>query len=135
MYHPYSFTHFYALPLSGFVRYPFLPPSGVARSPFARAYPPVDPTLFKQSAQSMKSLVQEINLLMNRLTDNSDFALRLMSAAQAANKKEAERLIRSAGVREKLYLSFNPDVLRIELRAAAANVECCKLSIALRWNH
>ncbi|WP_077247327.1 hypothetical protein [Pseudobacillus wudalianchiensis] len=130
MYHPDPFKRLYAIPLTG---YPFVQPQVLTRPPSYRPYPKVNVTLFKQSAQSIKQLVHESNLLLNKLTDNSDFAFRLMTAAQAANHREVERLVRSTGISGKAIVSFTPDVFRIELRTTTANAECCKLAISLRW--
>ena len=135
MYYFYPVKPFYAVPSTGhFPRYPFLQPQVSVYPPFSRPYPTVNTALFKQSAQSIKQLLHETNLLLNKLTDNSDFALQLMTAAQTANRKEVERLVRSVGILRKANISFTPDVFRIELRTTAANLECCKLAISLRWS-
>lgn len=134
LYYSYPFQHLRMTPLAGcYTPYRHLQPKISSHSTSLRPYPPVNPALFKQSAQSIGQLLREMNLLLNRLSDNSDFAFRLMTAAQAANRKEVERLVRSAGILRKANISFNPDSFRIELRTSAANVECCKLAVALRW--
>ncbi|MEK4030423.1 MULTISPECIES: hypothetical protein [Bacillaceae] len=134
MYYSYPFQNLYMAPFAGtYPHHRALQPVASCHPPSLRPYPEVNPALFKQSAQSIKQLLNETNLLLNKLTDSSDFALRLMTAAQAANRQEVERLVRSAGISRKTNISFNPDSFRIELRTTAANLECCKLAIALRW--
>ncbi|WP_338753724.1 hypothetical protein [Bacillus sp. FJAT-52991] len=98
-----------------------------------RVYPQIDVTLFKQSAQSMKNLLKETNLLLNKLSDSPSFAYQVMNAAQQAKQKEVERLIKSAGITSKTDISFNPDSIHVELRSKAGGNNCCHLTIALRW--
>lgn len=132
MYHFYPFKQFYLVPVNGYYSVP--QPYVLARPPTPRSYPAVNTALFKQSAQSTSQLLHEITLLLNKLTADNNFARQLMTAAQAANRKEVERLVRSAGVIRKADISFTPDFFRIELTAADANPSCCKLAVSLRWN-
>ncbi|WP_203362102.1 hypothetical protein [Bacillus sp. REN10] len=98
-----------------------------------RVYPQVNVTLFKQSAQSMKNLLRETTLLVNKLSDSPGFAYQVMNAAQQANQKEVERLIKSAGVTSKATISFNPDSIHLELSSKTGSTNCCHLTVALRW--
>ncbi|MFK2824789.1 hypothetical protein QYG89_03725 [Bacillus sp. B190/17] len=101
---------------------------------FIRPYPTVNTVFFKQSAQSMKRLLNETTLLLNKITTDNDFAFRLMAAAQSSNRQEVERLIRSSGMLTKAAISFNPDFFRLELQTDSGNLQCCKLAVSIRWN-
>ncbi|OZI12263.1 hypothetical protein CEW92_07230 [Bacillaceae bacterium SAS-127] len=98
-----------------------------------RVYPQVDVTLFKQSAESMKKLLKETTLLVNKLSSSPSFAYQVMNAAQQSNQKEIERLIKSAGVTSKAEISFNPDNIHLELSSKTGSTNCCHLTVALRW--
>ncbi|KAB7707833.1 hypothetical protein F9802_03740 [Bacillus aerolatus] len=82
----------------------------------------------------MRALLKETDLLLTKLTANNDFAFKLMTAAQASDRKEVEKLIKSAGVMTKSKISFNPDSIRMELGPDIESSDCCKLAISLRWN-
>ncbi len=98
-----------------------------------RVYPQVDVALFKQSAESMKKLLKETSLLVNKLSSSPSFAYQVMTAAQQSNQKEVERLIKSAGVTSKAEISFNPDNIHLELSSKTGATNCCHLTVALRW--
>lgn len=98
-----------------------------------RPYPPVDPTLLSQSAQQFKKLMKEGSKVLDKLADSKVFDEMLMYAAQESNIKEVKRLIQSIGVSSDIDIQFNPDGLRLTFISQVQNMNCCKLTMALRW--
>ncbi|WP_163538476.1 hypothetical protein [Gracilibacillus sp. YIM 98692] len=98
-----------------------------------RQFPPVNPDLLYQSANESKKLMNEASMVLNKLSESKEFDAQLMYAAQASDIEEVNRLIHSIGVTSDVDIHFNPDSLRLEFTSKVANIDCCKLSIALRW--
>jgi len=98
-----------------------------------REYPPVDPTLLSQSAQEFKKLMKEGSKVLDKLADSKEFDEKLMYAAQESNLKEVKRLIESIGVTADLDIQYDPDGLRLTFISQVQNMNCCKLTMALRW--
>ncbi|WP_100330694.1 hypothetical protein [Bacillus xiapuensis] len=98
-----------------------------------RPFPPINTAQLKLSVRSMKKLVAETSLLLNKLADSSAFAYQVMTAAQQSKQKEVERLIKSAGITSKTAITYTPDSLHIELSPADGTAGCCHLIIVLRW--
>lgn len=99
-----------------------------------RQFPNVDPTVLHQSANETKKLMQEASLVLDKLADSKEFDTKLMNAAQASNKEEVTRLIHSLGVTSNVNVRYTPDGFNLEFTSKVANVECCRLIVALRWN-
>ncbi|UJL48221.1 hypothetical protein KFZ58_07490 [Virgibacillus sp. NKC19-16] len=101
----------------------------------SRQYPPVDPVLFHQSANETKKLMNDANVVLDKLTASKEFDAKLMKAAQVSDEVEVNRLIHSLDIATEVDVSYNPDNLRLEFRSQAPNtdLECCRLLIALRW--
>lgn len=99
----------------------------------SRQYPEVDSTILEQSAKSMKNVMKEASIVLNKLADSKSFANKVMAAAQQSNITEVEHLIQSTGIKSKVKTSFNPDGIMLKLSSSFDNVECCHLTITLRW--
>jgi len=110
-------------------QYPHYPIPGT----YYRQYPPVDPTLFNQSAITMQKLMRDASRLLDRLAQSKQFAEKIMSAAQESHTAEVKKLIESIGVQSKVDIYYDPDGIRITLSASVQQVQCCRLVIALRW--
>ncbi|MFD2924411.1 hypothetical protein [Halobacillus naozhouensis] len=98
-----------------------------------RQLPNVDPNLLYQSANESKKLMKDASMVLNKLSDSKEFDAELMYAAQASDLEEVQRLIHSIGVTSDVDIQYNPDGLRLEFRSEVANMDCCRLYIALRW--
>ena len=60
-----------------------------------RQYPPVDPTLFTQSAATAQTLMNDASAILKKLASSKSFATSVMSAAQEGKTKEVQRMIQS----------------------------------------
>lgn len=98
-----------------------------------RQYPEVDPNLLYHSANESKKLMKEASIVLNKLSESKEFDAKLMYAAQASDIEEVKRLIYSIGVTSEVDVQYNPDSLRLEFTSQVANMDCCRLLIALRW--
>jgi len=96
-------------------------------------YPPVNPDLLYESANQSNKLMKEASMVLDKLASSKEFGARLMDVAQHSNTKEVERLIHSVGITADVDIKYNPDVLELEFKSKVQNLDCCKLSISLRW--
>ncbi|QCR31209.1 hypothetical protein [Lysinibacillus sp. SGAir0095] len=101
--------------------------------PNGSPYPPVDPELLYESAKQSNKLMKEASLVLDKLASSKEFGARLMDVAQHSNTQEVERLIHSVGITSDLKINYNPDGLELEFKSKVQNLDCCLLSISLRW--
>jgi hypothetical protein len=98
-----------------------------------RQYPPVDPNLLYQSANQSKKLMKDASMVLNKLAEAKEFDAKLMYAAETSDIEEVKRLIHSIGVTSDVDIKYNPDSIRLEFTSKEANLDCCRLLMALRW--
>lgn len=97
------------------------------------AYPPVNVQVFTKSVASFRKLMKDAELFMNKVSTSNSFAHDVMDAAQKGDKAKVQSLVSSTGITEKVDVQYNPDQLRISLTPKSEQVECCKLTFAIRW--
>lgn len=102
-----------------------MPTPPMNRSPF----PIVNTKKLKTSANRIKVIMQQAQLLTDKIDESEQFAHDLMNAAQQSNKTEVEKLIASAGITIKFETTYTPDGLRITFTESS----CCKLTLILGW--
>ncbi|ANB61363.1 hypothetical protein [Anoxybacteroides amylolyticum] len=98
-----------------------------------RQYPPVDPTLFSQSATTAQLLMKDASSILSKFSQSKSFAMTIMSLAQQGKTKQVQQMVQSLGIRSKVDIYFNPDGIRLTLSPSSAG-GCCQLVIGLRWN-
>ncbi|KHE69274.1 hypothetical protein LD39_13115 [Halobacillus sp. BBL2006] len=98
-----------------------------------RPYPPVDPGIFTSSATEMHQLMKKADALMQKLANSSSFAKDVMDAAQNNEKQKVNQLLKSTGLDSGMKTSYNPDGLKIILTSEVNNMDCCHLTISLKW--
>lgn len=96
-------------------------------------YPPVDPELLYESANQSSKLMKEASMVLDKLASSKEFGARLMDVAQQSKTEEVERLIHSVGITSDVDVTYNPDGLELVFKSKVKNLDCCKLSISLRW--
>jgi len=106
-------------------RYLAMPINPINTNPF----PAVNTNKLKISAKRVKRIMQQIQLLTDKIDGSEQFAHDLMDAAQKSNKSEVERLITSTGITIKFETNYTPDNIRIVF----TDIDCCKLSLVLSW--
>ena len=77
------------------------------------------------------------SILLDRLGD-SDFDVKLMSAAQKGNNSEVDRLIKSIGLKVPVKTKYTPTGVTFELKAHTdphAPMSCCTLTVQLQWGN
>lgn len=127
---PINMNHLhYVVQHNGVPEQPSQNPQPLNRSP----YPPVDPELLYESANQSNKLMKEASMVLDKLASSKEFGARLMDVAQQSNTKEVERLIHSVGITSDVEITYNPDGLELMFKSKVKNLDCCKLSISLRW--
>jgi len=106
-------------------RHLVMPTNSTNRSPF----PTINITKLKSSAKRIKAIMQQVQLLTDKIDESEQFAHDLMDAAQLSNKTEVERLITSTGITIKFETNYTPDGIRIVF----TDSDCCKLTVNLNW--
>jgi len=110
---------------------------GIYRSQHApmRPYPPVDPTILSQSVKEFQTLMQQSELLLNKLSD-TEYSTKLMETAQQGNQSEVDHLIQSIdGFYVPVQISYTPSgiIFDMESPAVSQGANCCTLKITLKW--
>ncbi|MFD1019590.1 hypothetical protein ACFQ2J_10440 [Thalassobacillus hwangdonensis] len=93
----------------------------------------MDTELLSHSAKESKTLMKEASMVLDALSESTDFDAQLMYAAQTSDLDEVKRLIHSIGITSEVDIHYNPDGLRLEFSSPAANMGDARLTIALRW--
>ncbi|UII55380.1 hypothetical protein LS684_17360 [Cytobacillus spongiae] len=102
-------------------------------SPYSRTFPDVNPDLFMKSAKEMEALMTDAHLVLEKMVKSKNFAFRLMSAAQQSNTQAVHSMIQSTGVKKMPKIDYNPDGFKLNFNADLDHVNCCHLSLTLRW--
>lgn len=92
-------------------------------------YPPINTLKFKTSAKQIQSIMQQAQLLTEKIEGSDQFAHDLKNAAQLSKQDEVEKLISSAGVTTKFEAKYTPDNIRIVLKEGG----CCSIAVILYW--
>ncbi|SFJ94723.1 hypothetical protein SAMN04487936_105330 [Halobacillus dabanensis] len=101
--------------------------------PYQRLYPEVNEGVFVQSASSMMGVMEDARTVVEQISNSKDFANEVMGAAQESDQSKVDTLIRSTGVTSSFQAEYNPDRLKLNMSSSAGEVECCKLTVILRW--
>lgn len=98
-------------------------------------YPPADPTILSQSVEEYQVLIQQGEILLNKLS-NTTYARELMEAAQQGHQAEVDRLIQSIeGLHVPVQTEYTPSgaIFNLQSPAVSEGAECCTLNITLKW--
>lgn len=98
-----------------------------------RVYPGVDPGFFIKSASAMENLMSEARTVIQKIETSEEFANEVMGAAQESDQSKVVSLIKSTGVSSPFEAEYNPDRLKLNMSSSVEQLECCKLTIMLRW--
>lgn len=124
-----------------FSHYPWLPPTYSFSVPpsyprthtLYRQLPQVNPSTFMSSAKHMRIIMRDASTLLNRMAESREFSYSLMSAAQQSNQQKVESLLKSAGIQTSPKVIYNPDGLKLSFTTQTNHVDCCHLTLDLRW--
>ncbi|MFC4401755.1 hypothetical protein [Gracilibacillus xinjiangensis] len=90
--------------------------------------------MFQQSAAAFQKIARESITILEKFTE-PEFSQSLMTAAQAGNQKEVDRLIKSIGTSTPVEVKYTPTGLLLTIYADAQGTQCCTLSMFLRWGN
>ena len=96
-------------------------------------YPPVDTEKLHESAEKFQELMNQADLLIDKLSSDQVFAKDLMSSAQEANESKVNELIKSTGITIDVKTTFTPTGIQIILDNSDSGGGCCNLLIGLKW--
>ncbi|MFL1998012.1 hypothetical protein AB1J28_00845 [Lysinibacillus irui] len=122
--HPY---HYSAPPMANHLAVRSFPQH--LAMPTNNPFPPVDTHKLKSSVTRIKAIMQQAQLLTDKIESSQQFAHDLMNAAQLSNKAEVEKLISSTGITMKFETNYTPDSFRIRL----IDNGCCGVILNLNW--
>ncbi|MGE7024024.1 hypothetical protein [Solibacillus cecembensis] len=129
-YHPYYVNaQHYPLWMAVNQPSPAPPPKQIAMPTNNNPFPPVNTKRLKISAKSMHSIMQQAQLLTDKIGASEQFSHDLMDAAQLSNKTEVDRLITSIGITIKFETKFTPSGIEVRFYEIA----CCGLTVNLDW--
>lgn len=100
---------------------------------WTREYPQVKTDTLNQSIQGYYKLMEEGYRILNKLSEHP-FAVQVMTAAQAGNKQEVARLMKSISTTATIQAEYSPSGIGITVDPKVQNDEpCCKLAMFLKW--
>jgi hypothetical protein len=98
-----------------------------------RSLPPIDPTLFMNSAKSMRGLMTSANTIIEKFASSRKYSTDMMTAAQLSKMSEVYELIESLGIKDKPLITFTPDGINIQFEKSIDHVDLCHLTLKIRW--
>ena len=128
--------HYYPYHYPIYPPFPVYPPQFVVQT-FPRSYPPVDVKIFEKSVKSFGLLMEQGSILLDRLGD-SDFARKMMTAAQQGKTANVDHLINSIGLKVPVTTKFTPTGIDFELFTQPnPNMpgSCCTLKVFMKWGN
>jgi hypothetical protein len=105
--------------------------------PVTRQYPQVDVNVFSKSIKTYRLLMDQGSILLDRLGDEG-FDVKLMTFAQAGNKTEVDKLIKTIGLKVPVETKYTPTGITFELTTHAdpsSPMSCCTLSVHMKWGN
>lgn len=96
-------------------------------------YPEINTDTLKESAKAFKPLMKDADKIIEAFTNSETFAHNIMDAAQRSQTEEIKSYLTEIGINRPVKVNYNPDSLRLELINQSNNMDCCKLSISLKW--
>jgi hypothetical protein len=110
-------------------------PNYYLNHPQPRVYPPVDTKMFSSSIKSMRFLMGQGSILLDKLA-KAPFENAIMTAAQKGDKSEVDKLIKSIGLKVPVETRYTPSGVNFILHSnpnQSSSVSCCSLTVSLKW--
>lgn len=112
---------------------PYFQPNYFVPYPHIRQVTPVNPTMFMTSAKHMRIIMKDASILLDKMSDSRKFSLDLMAAAQVSDQEKVKQLLKDTGVQTMPKVTYTPDGLRLNFSSYVEDLDCCHLSLSLRW--
>lgn len=97
------------------------------------SFPPVKTKRLNTSAQRFQVLMEQADLLIDKIISSNEFAYELKTAAQLSETKKVEELILSTGITIEVETKFTPSGIQINLKNSDEGGSCCDLLMTLQW--
>lgn len=112
---------------------PYTYPNWYVPYSFQRQLPSINPTLFMSSAKHMQIIMRDASTILDKMSSSRKFSLDLMKAAQESNQSKVNELVKDTGIQTVPKVTYTPDGLKLEFNTYVENLDCCHLTLALRW--
>lgn len=103
--------------------------------PLRQQYPPTDQEMFTHSIEEFQILMQQGEILLNRLSDTA-FAKEIMEEAQKDQHDKVDELIQTIdGLYVPTSIKYTPSgvIFKLESPAVSKGENCCTLNMTLKW--
>ncbi|HZG71825.1 MAG TPA: hypothetical protein VEY51_09860 [Chondromyces sp.] len=100
---------------------------------YYRPYPRVNINQFTLSAKRTLGLLPDARLLLNRISNDRQFATTLMTEAEHSQPGKVNEIVSSLGMKHKPNIHYNPDGITLKFTDEIQGTECCHLILQLRW--
>lgn len=81
----------------------------------------------------MQIIMKDASILLNRMASSRQFAFDLMTAAQNSEQAKVNQMLKNTGIQTTPKISFNPDGIILNFSSVAEDLDCCHLTLSLRW--
>lgn len=89
--------------------------------------------MFMTSAKYMQALMKDASVLLEKMADSKEFAVKLMNAAQESKQQLVNDQIKQTGIQNIPSVSFTPDGLKLSFSKDIDHLNCCNLVLSVRW--
>ncbi|MFC5450832.1 hypothetical protein [Paenibacillus aestuarii] len=97
-----------------------------------REMPPVNTNMLEHSVTSLQKIVNDATIVLSKLKDKQ-IAHQLMTAAQAGNQQEVERIVHTFGIAEPIQTTYTPSAIQFKIDPVPQESHCCSLTMMLKW--
>ncbi|MGE8207544.1 hypothetical protein ACQKP0_24025 [Heyndrickxia sp. NPDC080065] len=98
-----------------------------------RQYQPVDPKIFINSANKMKSLLKDAEKVIDHLSASEAFSKQLMTYAQESQLNKVNKMIYDIGLKSSPEIRYTPSGIVIKFSDQKDVTNCCLLEMKIRW--
>lgn len=96
-----------------------------------RILPPTEPQSLKKSAERIKQLSSDVEIVNEKIRTSPNFAQQITSAAQKSDHQTVHYLINNSGIKNKALVSFSPG--GISITYVHKESDCCYIVTFLNW--
>lgn len=98
-------------------------------------FPPVDPTIFMKSANKSQELLEDAQKVSTQVSKSQAFSKQIIEAAQESKKDKVKQMLSTLDLKNRSEVYYNPDGIIITLKPKEPHNNCCKVTLALKWQN
>ncbi|MEH6944486.1 hypothetical protein [Bacillus sp. JJ722] len=96
-----------------------------------RPLPPSEPQSLKNSAENIKQLLSDVEIVNEKIRSLPTFAQEITSAAHKSDHQKLHYMINNSGIKNKATVSFSPG--GISITYVHRESDCCYIVTFLNW--